>query len=121
MKLPTPAVPMRQLCRNKLSAVWQQKTAVSSAIDKNGARIRCLIFLGALPSLDFGDFPARCLAELRHCFFLRRDDASAKGGLDQPGELAIEPFRFHRLEFLLLGGVVIQLSCSASDSTITQP
>lgn len=75
----------------------------------------------ALPSLVFGDFPAGCFAELRRSIFLGQDDAPTKGNLDQPGELAIEPFRLQRLEFLLVCGEVIQLSCSASDSSITQP
>jgi len=59
-----------------------KKTAVSSAIDKNGARIRCFDFLIALPSLVFGDFPARRLAEPRRCLLLGQDDPPAKGNLD---------------------------------------
>ena len=58
-----------------------------------------MIFLVVLPSLVFGDFPARGFAEPRRCFFLGQDDAPVKRSLDQPGELAIEPFRLQRLEF----------------------
>ena len=84
----------------QLLAETLEKTIVSSAIDKNGARIRCLIFLVALPLLVFGDFPARRLTEPRPCLLLGQDDAPAKGNLDQLRKLAIEPFGLQGLEFL---------------------
>ena len=50
-----------------------------------------MIFLVALRSFVFGDFPVGRLAEPHRCLLLGQDDAPAKGNLDQPGELTIEP------------------------------
>jgi hypothetical protein len=115
------AVPVCRLCRNEPPAIWQylrrvilrrerraafgrgfgqKKTAVSSAIGKNGTGYGVFDFLAALPSLVFSDFPAGRLAKLRRCLFLGPNDAPAKRNLDQPGEFAVKPFRLQRLQFL---------------------
>ena len=59
-------------------------------------------FSVALLSLVFGDFSEGRLAEPCRCLLLGQDDAPAKGNLDQPGKLAIEPFRLQRLKSLVV-------------------